>query len=390
MRNRWSGIVLLLCGLLAPGGARGPAGEGAHADTDAVWRKGIDFLLGAQAADGSWGHQRGKAGITGIVLEGLTLAPAAMRDDRLAAAAEKAAAFIVGCQQTEKPYDGAIFEARAQSVGTYSTSIAVVALTKRDREKYLPVIEKAVDWLKRQQASEDNGYNPENDPVAYGGFAYGAGGGPRTSRPDLSNTWMALDALKASGLVADDDPVWARAKVFVQRCQHATETNDQAWASDDPALLGSGVYVPAMQTPRGGGEPRSPNGYGSMTYAMLLSFLWLDMDREDPAVSRAVQWLSDQYSVERVPRGDVDGQTGLYYYYRVMAKSLTAYGRKEFAGHDWAADLTAALAKRQREDGSFVNTADRWGESDPTLVTGYSLTTLGLAQAMAARAEEGR
>lgn len=355
---------------------------GGESATDAVWRKGLAFLLETQAKDGSWGAQRGKAGVTGIVLEALALAPADKQDEALKAARERAADYIASCQKTEAPFDGAIFEDdAARSVSVYCTSIAIVALGKQDREKFLPRITKAVDWLKRQQAAEDNGYDKDKNPAAYGGFAYGTGGDPRASRPDLSNTWMALEALKASGLVADDDPVWDRAKVFVQRCQHATETNDQAWASDDPEALGSGVYVPAVN-PRDG---EAPHGYGSMTYAMLLSFLWLDMDGDDAPVKLAREWLARNYTVERVPRGAGDGAAGLYYYYRVMAKSLSAGGSKEFAGHDWTADLTAEVVKRQLENGSFVNPADRWGESDPTLVTGYTLTTLGLAQAMAAR-----
>ena len=35
-----------------------------------------------------------------------------------------------------------------------------------------------------------------------------------------------------------------------------------------------------------------------------------------------------------------------------------------------------ALAKRQKADGSFQNTAPNWMESDPNLATGYSLMAL--------------
>ena len=51
---------------------------------------------------------------------------------------------------------------------------------------------------------------------------------------------------------------------------------------------------------------------------------------------------------------------GLYYYYHTMAKCLDTLGLdkvKDAAGkeHDWRADITAALAKRQNEDGSWRN-----------------------------------
>ncbi len=44
--------------------------------------------------------------------------------------------------------------------------------------------------------------------------------------------------------------------------------------------------------------------------------------------------------------------------------------------HDWRADLFAAIAKRQKPDGSFQNDVNNWMESDPNLVTGYVLMAL--------------
>ena len=48
--------------------------------------------------------------------------------------------------------------------------------------------------------------------------------------------------------------------------------------------------------------------------------------------------------------------------------------------HNWRADLIAALAKRQKADGSWVNENDRWMEGDPNLVTGYALMALSYCQ----------
>ena len=68
-----------------------------------------------------------------------------------------------------------------------------------------------------------------------------------------------------------------------------------------------------------------------------------------------------------------------------FAKTMDVMGQDECgdaAGkkHDWRADLLAALAKRQRPDGSWVNENDRWMEGDPNLVTGYALMALGHAK----------
>jgi squalene-hopene/tetraprenyl-beta-curcumene cyclase len=84
------------------------------------------------------------------------------------------------------------------------------------------------------------------------------------------------------------------------------------------------------------------------------------------------------------------GEQGLYYYYHVFAKALAAVGEAEFVDskgvrHNWRADLTKELAARQRSDGSWVNGTDRWYESDPNLVTAYSLMALSYC-----RPETGR
>ena len=64
-----------------------------------------------------------------------------------------------------------------------------------------------------------------------------------------------------------------------------------------------------------------------------------------------------------------------------MAKCLDVLGVDKVVDakgeeHDWRADITAALANRQRADGSWVNEQDHWMESDPELVTGYVLMAL--------------
>jgi squalene-hopene/tetraprenyl-beta-curcumene cyclase len=78
----------------------------------------------------------------------------------------------------------------------------------------------------------------------------------------------------------------------------------------------------------------------------------------------------------------VRARWGLYYYYHTMAKCLDVLGEDYFVDakgtkHDWRAELTAALAERQRKDGSWVNDNAHWMEANPHLVTGYALMTLG-------------
>ncbi|NJM38538.1 MAG: hypothetical protein HC845_12135 [Akkermansiaceae bacterium] len=75
------------------------------------------------------------------------------------------------------------------------------------------------------------------------------------------------------------------------------------------------------------------------------------------------------------------GDQGLYYYYQTMAKALTAANINELKlenGNtvDWRSELGEKLLTLQREDGSWVNQNGRWMESNPILVTAYTVMAL--------------
>ena len=120
-----------------------------------------------------------------------------------------------------------------------------------------------------------------------------------------------------------------------------------------------------------------------MTYAGIKSMIYCGVGKDDPRIKKALEWIEKNYTVDANPGMPKDlAHRGLYYYYHTMAKTLDVMGMDEFtdaAGkkHDWRADLVAALAKRQKTDGSWINETDRWMEGDPNLVTGYCLMTLG-------------
>jgi squalene-hopene/tetraprenyl-beta-curcumene cyclase len=66
-----------------------------------------------------------------------------------------------------------------------------------------------------------------------------------------------------------------------------------------------------------------------------------------------------------------------------MSKALTAANvsmlkLEDGTEADWRRDLGEKLLASQREDGSWVNDNGRWMESNPVLVTAY--TVLSLAQ----------
>ncbi|MCX7933719.1 MAG: hypothetical protein N3A66_00490 [Planctomycetota bacterium] len=80
--------------------------------------------------------------------------------------------------------------------------------------------------------------------------------------------------------------------------------------------------------------------------------------------------------MEKNPNNPQNGTNALYYYYRVLAYALAAYGDPQIGGHAWANEICDALAKRQQPDGSWINENSEAGEDEPALVTAYALTAL--------------
>jgi squalene-hopene/tetraprenyl-beta-curcumene cyclase len=348
---------------------------GADNATDKTWdtmvSRAIGYLKTTQEQNGGWSTSK-SPGVTGVVLTGLLRSGKVTPQDPIA---ERAIKYIEGLVNRKAGHIAGK-DPRVQ-LQNYVTSVNVMALSAANRaDKYEAVIGDAVGFLKKLQWDEDEGKD-RSDPF-YGGAGYDS-----KSRPDLSNTQFFLDALHEAG-VPKDDPNLQKALLFVSRCQNLKgETNDQPWAGkiNDGSFIytpASGGVTKAVDEPLpGGGLP----GYGSMTYAGIKSMIYCGVDRNDPRVKKAYEWIQNHYSVDAnpgmpAPRAD----WGLFYYYHTMAKTLATLGLEEVVDaqgkhHDWRADIIAALAKRQRPDGSWVN-ENHWMEADPNLVTGYALMAL--------------
>jgi squalene-hopene/tetraprenyl-beta-curcumene cyclase len=371
MKMRFRMSVLLVSGLLfSMIGSRAAAGPSPD-EWNRVVDKAIAYAKSTQNLDGSWGQEPRSRGVTGVVVTGLLQSGRVTPDDPSVAKALKYIESLVN----PKAHHIAGVDAQVQ-LQNYVTSINVMALQAANRpEKYKPVVGDAVKFLKQLQWDEGEGKSPQDD--FYGGAGYDS-----KSRPDLSNTQFFIDALKSAGVSADD-PAFRKALVFVSRCQNLQgEHNDQPWAGK--INDGSFIYSAA-----GGGQtktsddPKAPlTGYGSMTYAGIKSMIYCGVSKEDPRFKKAFEWITKNYTVDANPGMPKElAQRGLYYYYHTMAKSLSAMDLKEVTDadgkkHDWRKDLTDALAKRQKADGSWVNETDRWMEGDPNLVTGYALMAL--------------
>jgi squalene-hopene/tetraprenyl-beta-curcumene cyclase len=345
-------------------------------DWDKVSDKAIAFLKSTQNADGSWGTPPRNAGVTGVVVTGLLQTGKLTPDDPMVAKALKYIESLVN------PQAGHIAgKDPALGLQNYVTSVNVMALQAANKaDKYKAVIGDAVNFLKKLQWDEGEGKKPEDD--FFGGAGYDS-----KSRPDLSNTQFFIDALKAAG-VSSDDPAMKKALTFVSRCQNLkSEYNDRPWSGkiNDGSFIYSAAAGGQTKT---SDDPNAPlNGYGSMTYAGIKSMIYCGVGKGDERYKKAVEWISKNYTVDANPGMPKElGQRGLYYYYHTMAKTLDLMEMNEFTDsegkkHDWRADLVAALAKRQKDNGSWLNENDRWMEGEPNLVTGYCLMTLGHCKA---------
>jgi squalene-hopene/tetraprenyl-beta-curcumene cyclase len=279
--------------------------------------------------------------------------------------------------------DGGIY---GKGLGTYNTATSVVALVATGDKTYHPAILKARRFLINQQTDWDT--KGETDNKFDGGIGYGS----TYNHSDLSNTYFAVEALRLSRDIAQDNANgkqpelnWDAAIKFISRTQNLKATNDQPDISDD----GSFNYFPGdskagyKQNTDG---TKTLRGYGSMSYAGLLSLIYAELDEKDPRVIAVKSWAGENYSVKENPglatkEDPMLGQQGLYYYYHAMAKALSAANidKLPIKGNkkaDWRKDIAKVVLTNQREDGSWVNSNSRYWESDPILVTAYAVLTL--------------
>jgi len=333
------------------------------ADYGQIVDRAIGFLqTKGQAPDGSYAAYAGP-GVTALVTAGV-LRQGRTADDPMVT---KSLEYLQGFAHP----DGGIYH-RENFYRNYETCLAVLCFSEANKDgRYDKLIAGADRFIKGIQWGDDE-HQDETD-TSFGGAGYG-----KHKRPDLSNTSFLVDALRAAGNGPEDEAV-KKALIFISRCQNLeTEHNTTKFSSKNPDggfyyTCAAGGSSQAGDTPGGG-----LRSYGSMTYAGLKSMIYAGGGPDDPRVKAAVRWAQKHYGLETNPGM---GNSGLYYYYHTFAKALNATGLDviedaDGVKHDWRRELIDELARRQRDDGSWVNEDDRWMEADPSLVTGYALLAL--------------
>ncbi len=336
--------------------------------------RGNNWLMTQQKPDGNWDDPELPA-LTALTLNGIVRDPNFKRSEKFPENVEKSFQWLLS-QQKE---DGGFYN---RGLKVYNTATTVTTLVASGRKDFEPAIVKARKHLIANQW--DIGQPGTTDNPNDGGIGYGS----KDDHTDLSNTYLAIEALALSKKIVEDGKYgeqpelnWDAALTFISRCQNLEQTNDQNWASNDPQVKGGFVYTAGeskaddVKTSDGRVALRS---YGSMSYAGLLSMIYAKVSADDPRVIAVMEWLGKNYTLKENPGL---GLQGLYYYYHAMAKALTAANVDQFkladgSTVDWRKELGGAILSQQRENGSWVNDNGRFMESNAVLVTAYNVLAL--------------
>jgi len=329
---------------------------------EAAIAKGARFLLANQSEEGCWSDRQMPA-LTALPV--WALCQAGDDSQACAAAVGKGVAYVLG---TQRP-DGGFYVPKpgrgGSGLGNYNTSVCLSSLYASGKAPVQAML-RAREYIASSQLTGD-------DTMA-GGFGY-----DKISRrryADLSNTSYALDAmhrtasleeLRKDGARVDVD--WDKALQFVT-----------SLVKQDGEDAGGAIYN--ERTPQGGSATNSAGkvalrAYGSMTYAAVLSMCHANLDRSDSRVKQSLEYCSKYWSLDENPGM---GNQGLYYFFDILARALSAAKVDTVGEHDWRAELAARLISLQREDGSWANDNNRFWEGDPVLCTSFAMLCLELCR----------
>jgi squalene-hopene/tetraprenyl-beta-curcumene cyclase len=337
--------------------------------------RGLEWLEKNQTTNGYWAPPETPA-VTALALMAFKGEPSGRFRQTEPIWLRKGYAFLLICAHA----DGGIYRT---NLANYNTSISMMALLAANKPEYEPVLRRARQFVIGLQT--DAGEKGKIDNVFDGGVGYGS----NPSHSDMANTLAALEALYYSKHLVEDknlagarDLNWDAAIHFIQNCQNLPAYNHEPWASADPKNKGGFVYYPGQSM--AGAETNAVTGrvalrsYGSISYAGLLSYIYANLQRDDPRVAAVFDWLRQNYTLEENP---AMGPQGLFYYFHTMSKALTLYGVDDLQLRNgqkvnWRKELGMRLINLQQRDGSWSNPNGRWWEKEPALVTSYALLSL--------------
>ena len=347
-------------------------------------QRGLDWLMKLQR-DGQWRVPTGPggkmvvdAGISALCLAALAAKPARLRSEEEAKALGKGIEWLLSIQKKDGSF--------STYLPNYVTCTAVLALTKSQADGVDKALFQAQQFLRRIQNVERAGTLPQDRD--YGSIGYGG-----DERGDLSNTQMAIEALRATG-VQTSDPAIEKALLFLQRVQNlqgpqswkgTRKTEDGRTVNVRAGNDGGAAYYPG-NSPFGYNESTDGSlvarSYGSMTYALLKCYILAGLPKNDPRLQAALNWCLANFNLDENPGSKPSAKKnaryqGLYYYYLTLARALSLAEVDAIKDVDWRKALAKKLQEEQQKDGSWVNKKNgRWWEDNPMICTAYALLAL--------------
>lgn len=327
-----------------------------------------NFLAARQSQDGGfhseyYGVLRSGYSLTALALFAISRLPEPRRR-AYAGVIERGFAFL----QAGTDAEGAIgLEAMPVDYPNYTAGFYLQALAALRPVGWREVAARQVAHLRTVQFAEAGGW--QRDELEYGGFGYG---GRAVRKPfevgslSISVTTAVLEGLRAVGVPADD-PLFRRARVFVERCQNVPGDGGFFFTTTpEEDRSKAGVQM--------NGEASVPRSYAPPTCDGVRALLACGVPRDHPRVVGAVQWLRAHPALDHTP-GFPAGQQPSYerglrlYYYATLACTLDSL---EF-DPALRRRLRAVVSAMQREDSSWVGLSDVMKEDDPILATCLAL-----------------
>ena len=333
--------------------------------------RALDWFAANQKADGSWSNRNFPA-LTALPTWAFARANHAEKETVL----PKAVDFLKSCIQD----DGGIYRNVAGRKGgglaNYNTAICMTALHGTGDRSLTRIIQNARTFVANGQHTGDDIYK--------GGFGYDKD--TNRAYADLMNTLYAAEAMRITQGVEDLRPAgetradldWKATAKFIEKMQNKPAAGDEQ--------AGGFFYKPGESK---AGTTTNEAGvvvfrsYGSMTYAGLLALVYADVDRDDPRVRSAFDWSCKNWSLEENPGM---GAEGLFFFYNVLSRSLSAYGAEVVPTTDrkyvnWRKAVARKILSMQTIDpatghGYWLNEDGRFWERDPILVTAYCVLAL--------------
>jgi squalene-hopene/tetraprenyl-beta-curcumene cyclase len=355
-------------------------------------QRGIDFLLKQQEKGVFFIRTPGgnfpDAGLTGMALAALQTKPASLRTAQEREVVTAGLDWLLGIQNQ----DGSFGKENVN----YTTCSTINALSRSAHPRAKAAMDRAQKFILTIQNTEDLGYS-SNDrdygSIGYGGDERGDLSNLQFALESLRNSGLdegheafakAIVFLQRTQNLRAVNDFSARTRADTGEWQSVVSGND-----------GGAAYYPGnspagyIELPDGTAVPRS---YGSMTYALLKAYTLAGIEADDPRVQAAVKWIQGHWTVEVNPGadprlGEAVPYQGLFYYYTVMAQALAVAGVDEIelpteAGNEprkvnWRKSLRTHLEGLQAQDGSWLNQKNgRWWEDQALVCTFYALLAL--------------